>query len=200
MATDPFNLPDLPEAIAAETLRGLDAEGLEAVAAELTAAERATLTAMTPFERRLKEVRARLAEVATEVRRRERAERHAARVAVRSAAGSEAMPTLGDALAAAELPLAADLLLREVRAFLKTGGEVGFGYPTRPGSITFTDGRRTAQATTVGEARRLWADGWEPGTPGLTGVRVHLVGTRVERLAPLDEVVIEVGGGTATTS
>jgi hypothetical protein len=134
--------------------------------------------------------------VATERRRRERAEHLAARVAVRAAAGGETMPALGDALGAAALPLADELPLREVRAFLRTGGQVGFGYPTRPGSITFTDGRRTAQASTVGEARRLWAQGWEPGTPGLSGVRVHLAGTRVERLAPVDDVVIDLATGS----
>jgi hypothetical protein len=192
VASDPPELPELTDPIPAETLRDLDAAELDAAAADLDAAERAALAAMTPFERRLKEVRARQAELATERRRRERAEHLAARVAVREAAGGESMPALGDALAAAALPFPDDMPLREVRAFLRTGGAVGFGYPTRPGSITFTDGRRTAQASTVGEARRLWADGWEPGTPGLAGVRVHLAGTRVERLTPVDGVVIDL--------
>jgi hypothetical protein len=185
-------LPELPDAVAVETLRELSLLELDAIADELSAAERGVLAAMTPYERRLKEVRARQAEVATERRRRERAAHLAARVAVRAAAGGESMPALGDALAAAELPLADSLALREVRAYLRTGGEVGFGYATRPGTITFTDGRRTAQAATIGEARRLWAEGWEPGTPGLAGVRVHLAGTRVERMTPVDDVVIDV--------
>jgi hypothetical protein len=199
-APDPTGLPELTPPTPPEVLRGMDAAGVEAVASELSALERSTLVAMTPFERRLKEIRARLAEVATEQRRRERAAHLATRIAVRAAAGSGEMPALSDALAATAIALPDDLPLRQVRAFLTTGGEVGFGYPTRPGSITFTDGRRTAQATTVGEARRLWADGWEPGTPGLTGVRVHLAGTRVERLAPLDGVVIDVSGERATNS
>ncbi|HEY6379191.1 MAG TPA: hypothetical protein VI316_08415, partial [Candidatus Dormibacteraeota bacterium] len=140
----------------------------------------------------LREVRARLAELATERRRRERAAHIAGRAAVRAAAGSEAMPTLADALAAAELPLPDDRPLREVRAFLKTGGEIGFGFATRAGMVSFTDGRRSRQASTVGEARALWADGWEPGAPGVPGVRVHLAGTRVERVTSPEEVVIEV--------
>jgi hypothetical protein len=84
------------------------------------------------------------------------------------------------------MPLAA------VRAFLSTGGEVGFGFATRPGTIAFTDGRRQEQARTWGEARQLYARGWEPGTPGIPGVRVHLAGSRVERVAPAGEVVLEV--------
>lgn len=186
-------LPALPEAVAPEALRELDDAALEAVAGELTAAERSTIAAMAPYDRQLREVRARLAELATERRRRERAAHIASRAAVRAAAGSEAMPTLADALAAAALPLPDDRPLREVRAFLKTGGEIGFGFATRAGVVSFTDGRRNRQATTIGEARALWADGWEPGAPGVPGVRVHLAGTRIERVTSPDDVVIEVG-------
>lgn len=190
-------LPPLPERIEPEALRTLEDTALERVLADLAANEQATRRAMAPFDARLRELRARAAEVATEQRRRERAARHAARVAVRAQAASGALPSLGDALAAAQVPLPDDAPLRRLRAFLRTGGEVDFGYPTRPGVITFTDGRRTTSAGTVGEARRLWADGWEPGAPGATGVRVHLVGTKVERLAPLDEVVVLLGEGAS---
>jgi hypothetical protein len=186
-------LPGLPDRVAPETLRELDDTALEAVGARLTAAERSTSAAMAPYDRQLREVRARLAELATEKRRRERAAHIASRAAVRAAAGSDAMPTLVDALAAATLPLPDDRPLREVRAFLKTGGEIGFGFATRAGVLSFTDGRRSKQASTIGEARALWADGWEPGAPGVPGVRVHLAGTRVERVTSPEDVVIEVG-------
>ena len=193
----PAPLPELPERVEPEALRELDDAALEAVAAGLTAAERATSQAMAPYERQLRELRARGAELATERRRRERAERHAQRIEVRRQAGSGEMPTLADALAAAEPALPAERSLREVRAFLTTGGEVGFGYPNKPGFVGFTDGRRTAQAGTVGEARRLWADGWEPGAPGVPGVRVHLAGTRIEKVVAADGIVVQtVEGGT----
>ena len=78
-------------------------------------------------------------------------------------------------------------------AFLASGGEIGFGFPTRPGTITFTDGRRQRQATTWGEAHALSADGWEPGAPGIPGVRVHLAGSRVERVVTGSEVVLDPG-------
>ena len=198
MATSP--LPPMPEPVGPDRLRELDDAGLTAVGAEITAAERAVAVVMAPYERQLRELRTRAAEVATEQRRRERAQRHAARVSVRERAGSGAMPSVADALAATESPLPEERLLREVRAFLRTGGEVGFGFATRPGVITFTDGRRSGQATTVGEARRLWGDGWEPGAPGAVGVRVHLVGTRVERLVTAEDVVVDVGGGPPAAS
>ena len=129
--------------------------------------------------------------MATERRRRERAQRHAQRMEVRRRAGSGEMPTLADALAAVESTLPPERPLREVRAFLVTGGEVGFGFPNKPGFIGFTDGRRTSQAATVGDARRLWTEGWEPGAPGVPGVRVHLAGTRIEKVVAPDGVVVQ---------
>jgi hypothetical protein len=193
----PAPLPPLPDRLEPEGLRELDEAALDGAAVALTAAERATVQAMAPYERQLRELRARGAELATERRRRERAQRHAQRIEVRRQAGTGEMPTLADALAAAEAALPADRPLRELRAFLATGGEVGFGYPSKPGFIGFTDGRRTAQAGSFGEARRLWAEGWEPGAPGVPGVRVHLAGTRIEKVVAPDGVVVQtVESGT----
>jgi hypothetical protein len=129
--------------------------------------------------------------VATEQRRRERAAHIAQRRAVREQASSGEMPSLEAALGAPEPPVPDAAPLTAVRAFLATGGEVGFGYASRPGALAFTDGRRQQSAASFGEARRLYAEGWEPGAPGVPGVRVHLAGTRVERVVPPDQVVIE---------
>jgi hypothetical protein len=193
----PAPLPPLPDRLEPDGLRELDEAALDGAAAALTAAERATVQAMAPYERQLRELRARGAELATERRRRERAQRHAQRIEVRRQAGTGEMPTLADALAAAEAALPADRPLREVRAFLATGGEVGFGFPSKPGFIGFTDGRRTVQAGSFGEARRLWAEGWEPGAPGVPGVRVHLAGTRIEKVVAADGVVVQTLEGGA---
>jgi hypothetical protein len=187
----PGSPPPLPERVEPERLRELTDGELQSVLTTIAESEQAMRTAMAPYERQLKELRARGAELATEQRRRERAERLAARVAVRSQAGSGEMPTVAEALAAPDSPVDEGRPLASVRAFLTSGGEVGFGYPTRPGTIAFTDGRRVAQASTFGEARRLFAEGWEPGAVGLPGLRVHLVGTRVERVVPDTEVVLE---------
>jgi hypothetical protein len=195
-------LPPLPDRVEPETLRDLDDARLQAILAEITAAERATVAAMAPHERQLRELRARAAEVATEARRRERADHVARRRAVREQAASGEMPSLADVLAGPEPVVPEERALTAVSAFLRTGGQVGFGFPTRPGVMAFTDGRRSRQATTVGEARQLFADGWEPGAAGLPGVRVHLAGTRVERVVSAEDVVVaaDSAGGEAAES
>lgn len=193
----PPPLPPLPERVDPEALRDLDDAGLAAVLDAVRAAERETVAAMAPYSRQIKELQARTAEVATEQRRRERAAHIAQRKAVREQASSGAMPTLEAALAEAPPVAPPETPLAALRAFLASGGEVGFGFASRPGSIGFTDGRRQQAATTYGEARRLWAEGWEPGAPGVPGVRVHLAGTRVERVVPLDGVVVERAAGAA---
>ncbi len=185
-------VPPLPERIEPALMRELGGAELGAAEARLAEAERATRTSMAPWDRQLREIRARRDEIATERRRRERAERHAARMLVRERAGSAAMPSLADALLAEPSPLPDDRPLAGVKAFLASGGEVGFGYPARPGAIGFTDGRQARGAGTWGEARGLYADGWEPGAPGNPGVRVHLLGTRVERVVAPDEVVVDL--------
>jgi len=200
---EPIPPPLLPPRVGAEHLRNLEAPALDAEAARLAEAERATRTAMSPYDRQLREIHARQEEIATERRRRERAGRHAARIAVREMAGSGEMPTLADALLAEPSPLPEARPLAEVRAFLASGGQVGFGYPTRLGVLGFTDGRQLRNAATWGEARALYADGWEPGAPGgagVRGVRVHLIGTRVERVVAAGEVVLELAGGEAVTT
>jgi len=184
-------LPPLPDRVEPEALRELSDADLAAVLDAVRAGERATVAAMSPYQRQLKELQARVQEVATEQRRRERAVHIAQRKAVREQASSGEMPSLEALLAEVPSPLPEDRPLSAVRAFLATGGEVAFGYASRPGTLTFTDGRRQQGATTVGEARRLYADGWEPGAPGVPGVRVHLAGTRVERVVPPDGVVVE---------
>ena len=200
---EPIPPPALPPRVDPEQLRDLDATAVDAEAVQLAQAERATRTAMSPYDRQLREIHARQEEIATERRRRERAGRHAARIAVREMAGSGEMPALADALLAEPSPLPEGRPLSEVRAFLSSGGQVGFGYPTRPGILGFTDGRQLRNATTWGEARALYADGWEPGAPGaagVRGVRVHLSGTRVERVVTPGEVVLELAGGEAVTT
>ena len=183
--------PSLPEHVDPSALRDADDATLETVAAALDAAERATVAAMAPYERQVREIRARKSEVATERRRRECALQVAQRAGVREAAKSGGMPTLLAALGG-DARFDEATSLTSLRAFLSTGGEVGFGFARRPGTIAFTDGRRQSQVHTWGEARALYAEGWEPGSPGVPGVRVHLAGTLVERVVPASDVVLEV--------
>jgi hypothetical protein len=186
-------LPELPPAVDAEMLAELDDAALEEIVAQLAAAERATVVAMAPHQGQIRELRARSGQVATERRRRQRAAHIAARAAVREQAKSGEMPSVVDALAT-EGFIAGDVPLSQVSAFLTSGGEVRFGYATRPGSLPFTDGRQSRSAKTWGEAVGLYADGWEPGAPGVPGIRVHLVGTRVERVVDAADVVVRPQG------
>jgi hypothetical protein len=189
-----MELPPLGERVEPEALRELSEDGLEALAAELQAAERATIAAMAPYDQHLREIRTRATELATERRRRERALQVAQRAGVREAAKSGGMPSLAVALASAEELFDPATALTHMHAFLSTGGGVGFGFATRPGTITFSDGRQQRQARTWGEARELHALGWDPGAPGVPGVRVHLTGSRVERVVSAADVVLEAGG------
>jgi len=184
-------LPPLGDRVEPDVLRELSDEGLDALVAELQATERATIAAMAPYEQHLRETRTRATELATERRRRERAQQVAQRAGVREAARSGGMPSLAAALASAEELFDATTPLTAVHAFLSTGGEVGFGFATRPGTMTFTDGRQQRQARTWGEARELHALGWDPGAPGVPGVRVHLAGSRVERVLSAADVVLD---------
>ncbi|MFN2451970.1 MAG: hypothetical protein ABR541_06430 [Candidatus Dormibacteria bacterium] len=184
-------LPDLPAQVEGEALRELGDGALERLLGEIAAVERATRAAMSPYDRQLRELRARAALVATEQRRRERSRRQSERKAVRQSAGSAELPTLADALEAEQSPLDPDRPLAEATVYLKTGGEVRFGYPSRPGPLSFTDGREQRAATTLGAARELFAQGWEPGTTAIPGVRVHLAGTKIERVVAPDEVVLD---------
>ena len=191
-----MELPPLGDRVEPDALRGLSDGGLDAVAAELQASERATIAAMAPYEQHLREIRTRATELATERRRRERAQQVAQRAGVREAAKSGGMPSLAAALATDEELFDVATPLTGVRAFLSTGGEVGFGFATRPGTMTFTDGRQQRMARTWGEARELHALGWDPGAPRVPGVRVHLTGSRVERVVPASDVVLGIGDNT----
>ncbi|MFI5286560.1 MAG: hypothetical protein ACHQ4F_09585 [Candidatus Dormibacteria bacterium] len=190
-----MELPPLGDRVEPEALHELSDDGLDGLGARLQATERATLAAMAPYEQHLREIRIRATEIATERRRRERAQQVAKRAGVREAAKSGGMPSLAAALASAEELFEEATPLTGVRAFLTTGGEVGFGFATRPGTMTFTDGREQRVARTWGDARELHLLGWDPGAPGVPGVRVHLAGSRVERVVPASEVVLGIGDG-----
>lgn len=160
-----------------EDLTGLDAAELERRVAELNAR-------MRPLEDELAGVRAERDVLLTELRRRRRLAERTSRAELKTAMREGALPTL------AELVAGGDSGSFDAYVFnLKTGGEVRLGFPgARTQSLTFTDGVRTAQATDVAEAARLYAAGWELGSPGRPGVRVHFPGTRQERLTRPEDV------------
>jgi len=160
-----------------DELSALDPVELERRVAELR--ER-----MRPLERDLAAIRAERDVLLTELRRRERLANRLSRADVKSAMKEGRVPSVADLVAAVD-----DGSLDEYVYNVKTGGEVLLGFPgARSQSLSFTDGVKAAQAKDFAEASRLYAAGWELGSPGRPGVRIHFPGTRQERLASPDEV------------
>ncbi len=169
-----------------DDLAGLTDEELERRVA-------AVREAMRPLEQDLARMRADRDVLLTERRRRERSAHKERRAGLKAAMKEGRFPSVAELVAGGDTD--------ELDAFvfnLKTGGEVRLGFPgSRRQSLTFTDGVQSAQAADLGEAARLYAAGWELGSPGRPGVRVHFPGTRQERLVPADEVVARSRAGIA---
>jgi hypothetical protein len=139
---------------------------------------------MRPLEQELARLRADRDVLLTEQRRRERLAHREQRASLKSGMREGRYPTIAELVAGGD-----DDPLDVFVYNLKTGGEVRLGFPgSRKQSLTFTDGVQTAQASDLAEAGRLYEAGWEHGSPGRPGVRVHFPGTRQERLVPADEV------------
>lgn len=139
---------------------------------------------MVPVEKELAALRAERDVLLTERRRRERDAHRVTRAGLKSAMREGRFPTVADLVAAEESGT-----FDAYTYNLKTGGEVRLGFPgARSQSLAFTDGKSLASAGDLAEAHRLYLAGWELGSPGRPGVRVHFPGTRQERLAPAAEV------------
>jgi hypothetical protein len=160
-----------------EQLVGLSAEALQERIAELR--ER-----MRPLQAELDELRAQRDVLLTELRRRERMAHVRTRADLRSQMREGVFPTVAELVANATEGRFDDFVFN-----LKTGGEVRLGFPgARDQSVHFTDGRRAVQAKDLGEAAQLYAAGWDLGSAGRPGVRVHFPGSRQERLVDPSEV------------
>jgi len=144
---------------------------------------------MRPHEEAMAGLRARRDVLQTEQRRRRRLQERTARADLKTAMRGGEFPTVAELVAASDAGS-----LDEFVYNLKTGGQVRLGFPgSRSQSLTFTDGVQIAQAGDLAEAARLYAAGWELGSPGHPGVRVNFPGTRQERLVPGDEVYARPG-------
>jgi hypothetical protein len=168
--------------VAEEDLSRLDASELDRRVAELR--ER-----MRPVEDQLGTLRGERDRLLTEVRRRRRLADRTTRADIKANMREGKLPTIADLVAGSDSGS-----LDEYVYNLKTGGEVRLGFPgARTQSLTFTDGVKIAHAGDLAQAAQLYAAGWELGSPGRPGVRVHFPGTRQERLAPADEVYARPG-------
>ena len=144
---------------------------------------------MRPLDAELGALRGERDVLLTELRRRRRLAERTSRADLKSRMREGTFPTVAELVAGTD-----DGSLDDYAFNLKTGGEVRLGFPgARAQSLTFTDGAKTAQAGDLASAARLYAAGWELGSPGKPGVRVHFPGTRQERLVPADEVYARPG-------
>lgn len=165
-----------------EDLSQLDATELERRVASVR--ER-----MRPVEDELGRLRGQRDVLMTELRRRQRAAHRTNRSDIKAAMRSGDMPTVAQLVAGSDSGSLDQFVYN-----LKTGGEVRLGFPgSRAQSLTFTDGVRVAHASDLAHAAQLYAAGWELGSPGRPGVRVHFPGTRQERLVSAEEVYARPG-------
>jgi hypothetical protein len=144
---------------------------------------------MRPLEENLATLRGERDQLLTELRRRERLAHRATRADLKAAMREGKLPSVAELVAGSTAGSLDDFVYN-----LKTGGEVRLGFPgARSQGLTFTDGVRTANAANLAQAAELYEAGWELGSPGRPGVRVHFPGTRQERLVPADEVYARPG-------
>jgi hypothetical protein len=162
-------------------------EQLEAAELERRVAE--IRERMRPLEQDLATLRGERDQLLTELRRRQRLAQRTARAGLKSAMREGELPTVAELVAGSEGGSLDDFVYH-----LKTGGEVRLGFPgSRSQSLSFTDGVGIANAADLARAAELYAAGWELGSPGRPGIRVHFPGTRQERLVPADEVYARPG-------
>jgi len=148
---------------------------------------------MRPVEQQLAALRGERDVLLTERRRRERSAHRESRAGLKAAMREGRFPTVAELVAESQAGSLDDYVFN-----LKTGGEVRLGYPgAHSQSLTFTDGVQAANAGDLAAAARLYTAGWELGSPGRPGVRVHFPGTRQERLVSPDEVFARTIGPDA---
>ncbi len=139
---------------------------------------------MRPLQAELDELRSQRDVLLTEQRRRERMAHVRKRADLKSQMREGVFPTVAQLVESATEGRFDDFLFN-----LKTGGEVRLGFPgARVQAVHFTDGRQSVQAKDLGEAAQLYAAGWDLGSPGRPGVRVHFPGSRQEKLVDPSEV------------
>ena len=163
---------------------GLQEDLTQAEASELERRVATLRDRMRPLEEDLAALRGQRDLLLTELRKRRRADERTNRADLKSAMREGKLPTVSELVAGSDEGSLDDFVFN-----LKTGGQVRLGFPgSRAQTLTFTDGVKIAQAPDLAEAARLYSAGWELGSPGRPGVRVHFPGTRQERLVPADEV------------
>src|SRR5437899_5769835 len=144
---------------------------------------------MRPLEEDIAKLRGERDLLLTELRRRRRLSDRTTRADLKASMREGKFPSVAELVAGSDSGSLDDYVYN-----LKTGGQVRLGFPgSRSQTLTFTDGVKIANASHLAEAARLYAAGWELGSPGRPGVRVHFPGTRQERLISADDVYARPG-------
>jgi len=146
---------------------------------------------MAPLEEALARLRAQVQQVASEQRRRERAQHLKTRLQVRTTVAQGQMPSLHQVAESSNELVPSDKPLAAFRFYRDSGTEVGLGYATaREPTISMTNGARTAVVKTIAEIRDRYQQGWNFGTSAHPGVRIHIPNSRTEKILQPSEVFL----------
>lgn len=146
---------------------------------------------MAPLEEALAKLRVQIQQVASEQRRRERAQHLKTRLQVRTTVAEGQMPTLQQVAESSNELVPADRALTGFRFYRDSGTEVGLGYATaREPGVWMTNGANTAVVKTIAEIREHYSEGWDFGTAAHPGVRIHIPNSRTEKILPPSEIYL----------
>ena len=160
---------------------------------ELQRRVRELMAQMAPLEEALARLRVQVQQVASEQRRRERAQHLKTRLQVRTTVAQGQMPTLQQVAESSNELVSSDKPLTAFRFYRDSGTEVGLGYATaREPTISMTNGANTAVIKTIAEIRDRYQQGWDFGTSAHPGVRIHIPNSRTEKILPPSEVFLRV--------
>lgn len=160
---------------------------------ELERRIRDLMAEMAPLEEALARLRAQVQQVATEQRRRERAQHVKARTQVRTIVAEGQMPTLQQIAESSNELVPSDRQLSALLFFRDSGTELGLGYATgREPTIWMTNGSTQVAVKTIAEMRARYAAGWDFGTSAHSGVRIHIPNTRTEKILKASEVFVRL--------
>src|ERR1700737_1466861 len=152
---------------------------------------REIMAEMAPLEEALGRLRAQIQQLASEQRKRERAQHLKTRMQVRTTVARGQMPTLQQVAESANELVPSDASLAGLRFFRDSGTEIGLGYATaREPTVWMTNGSSTAAVKTIAEIRARYLEGWDFGTAAHSGGRIHTPNTRTEKILQATEVFI----------
>jgi len=160
---------------------------------ELARRVREIMAEMAPLEEALGRLRAQIQQVASEQKKRERAQHLKTRMQVRTTVAQGQMPTLQQVAESSNELVPSEATLASLKFFRDSGTEIGLGYATaREPTVWMTNGSSTAAVKTIAEVRARYLEGWDFGTAAHPGVRMHIPNSRTEKIVQASEVFIRV--------